>query len=114
MNLWLDDIRPAPEGWRWVKTAPEAVAWLGSGDVEVLSLDHDLCSVEALPHMPDWTGYDVICWLERHPTWWPENGVRVHSMNPAGAARIQDVIDRHGRVDLTAEFDALAQEMKGR
>ena len=24
VNLWLDDVRPAPEGWLWVKTAQEA------------------------------------------------------------------------------------------
>lgn len=42
MKLWLDDVRPAPEGWTWVKTVDEARARLVAGGVDHLSLDHDL------------------------------------------------------------------------
>jgi hypothetical protein len=100
MTLWLDDIRPP---WKhgyfsatWAKTAEEAIALLGTGQVRFASLDHDL-SVEAT--LGNWqnekTGYDVVCWLEEHPEFWPPEGVRVHSMNPAGRARMQTVIDKH-------------------
>ena len=72
------------------------------GRVEFASLDHDL----AEEHYP-WncdsienakgTGYDVVCWLEKNPQFWPKNGVKVHSMNPAGRARMEAVIDMRYR-----------------
>lgn len=46
MKLWLDDIRPAPTGWTWVKTAEEALSLLKTGTVEEASLDHDLDMAE--------------------------------------------------------------------
>lgn len=100
MNLWLDDIRPPWKhgciGWEWVKTVEEAIAILETGKVRKASLDHDL-SEEATMGMPkrgERTGYTVVCWMEENAVWPPE-GVSVHSMNPVGRKRMQDVIDRH-------------------
>lgn len=67
MKLWLDDIRPAPEGWVWAKTYDEAihhltsmktalaretpmpdlglVSWLEFWTITHMSLDHDLADV---------------------------------------------------------------------
>ena len=60
MNVWLDDLRNAPEGFDvHVKTAQEAINLLKSGHVEVISLDHDLGEGAG-------TGYDVACFIERH------------------------------------------------
>lgn len=42
MRLWLDDVRPAPDGWVWVKTARDAIALLAAVGVAEISLDHDL------------------------------------------------------------------------
>lgn len=101
MTLWLDDIR---EPWKhgyvgadWVKTAAEAIAALQTGKYDFASLDHDL-SVKATMGQPapgEETGYTVVCWLEEHPEFWPAQGVRVHSLNPTGAARMRGVIDAH-------------------
>jgi hypothetical protein len=98
MKLWLDDIRDPAHfgcvGWTWAKTADEAIAYLKTGEVTEASLDHDL-SVEASIGSADWrtevTGYDVVCWMEEHNVW-PRNGTRVHSMNPAGKARMEYAI----------------------
>jgi hypothetical protein len=124
MNLWLDDIRdPARHGclgWTWVKTAQEAIAAYESGEVEKSSLDHDLGMCDACasadtdekvqrvreslirmngtasycscPH--NGTGYDVVLWLEETGRW-PTEPPRVHSANPAGAARMRQAIQRH-------------------
>ena len=27
MKIWIDDCRPAPEGYKWVKTVNEAKIW---------------------------------------------------------------------------------------
>jgi hypothetical protein len=106
MNLWLDDIREPWKfgctGWEWAKTAEEAIALLKTGKVEKAYLDHDLTEeqmYECVYGVPatdgQKSGYDVVRWLEEHPEFWPKEGVVVHSMNPAGRSRMQQVIDRH-------------------
>lgn len=105
MRLWLDDVRDPANfgcvGWTWAKTADEAIAHLFSGVVERASLDHDLTPAQTLP--ADGTiktdgeksGYDVVCWLEQNPQFWPTGGVEVHSQNPAGIQRMRQVVDKH-------------------
>lgn len=88
MKIWLDDIRTPPEGWEWARTAQEAIALLETGNVEEISLDHDLGEILS--------GYDVACWIERAvfdkrirlPIW------HVHSANPVGRARIIAALER--------------------
>lgn len=109
MKLWLDDIRAPHEhgclGWAWAKTAAKAITYLRTGEVTEASLDHDLTDEQMVKggffgqvhedgHK---SGYDVVCWLEQHPEFWPINGVKVHSANPSGAARMRQVINRHYR-----------------
>lgn len=113
MTLWLDDIRqPWKHGYvgaDWVKTADEAIAALKTGKYDFASLDHDLSEMATIGILQpgEKTGYDVVCWLEQNPQHWPENGVRVHSMNPAGAERMRRVIEAHyGR-----RFDPLSRRI---
>ncbi len=58
MKLYLDDERPTPAGWIGVKWPDEAIAYLETGSVTDLSLDHDLGDDER------GTGNDVVLWLE--------------------------------------------------
>jgi hypothetical protein len=96
IRLWLDDVRdPALHGhigWTWVQTAEEAIRLLAEGHVWTASLDHDLSDRMAAGAI-DWrdeaTGYDVVLWLEEHPDRFPPGGVKVHSQNPAGRARME-------------------------
>lgn len=90
MKLWLDDLRPAPEGWVWVKTAWDAIEVLGRGGVAEVSLDHDLGGDE------HGTGQMVASWIEAEAyhgrlarlAW------RIHSMNPIGAERMKLALER--------------------
>ena len=94
MKLWLDDTRKPPDStWAWVRTAEEATAWLRQDIVSEASLDHDLDLANL--GKENFTGYDVVCWLEKHPVHWPWDGVEVHSMNPVGAEKMRVVINRH-------------------
>jgi hypothetical protein len=97
IELWLDDCRDPTffghSGWFWVTTAAEAINVLSTGRVTIASFDHDLGFLE--DGEDEESGYDVICWLESNPEFWPPEGVSVHSSNPVGAARMQQVIDRH-------------------
>jgi hypothetical protein len=105
--MWLDDIRdPKNHGcadWTWVKTAHGAIQLLLTGDVTVASLDHDLGVAQSMygamgqigPPHDTGSGYDVVLFLEEHPEYWPPEGTYVHSANPAGRARMEQVVLRH-------------------
>jgi hypothetical protein len=69
VKLWLDDERDpdepfireefgSQEDMLWVKTAPAAISRLVDGNVEYISLDHDLGAAKA------GTGADVARWIE--------------------------------------------------
>ncbi len=71
MKVFLDDIRPAPDGWVLARWPEDVIELMKSGEVEEISLDHDLsdpfvggqgyCS-----STPERTGYDVLLWIEPH------------------------------------------------
>jgi hypothetical protein len=89
MKIWLDDIRPMPDGFDiHVMKASEAISYLKAGNVELISLDHDLGD-EA-----NGTGYDVAKFIEEaafnrilKPL-----VVRVHSANPVGISNMERAI----------------------
>jgi len=39
-------------------------------------------------------GYDVVRWMDKHNVW-PAQGVRIHSANARGAARMKQLVDAH-------------------
>ena len=92
IRLWVDDERPAPDGWRWAKTSSEAIGRLAGvysddpSPVTELSLDHDLGG--------DDTTRPVVLWLCEHGSW-PET-VRVHTANPVGRDWLVGMVDRYG------------------
>lgn len=112
VNMWLDDVRPAPEGWVHVTTAWEAIALIKAGKVARASLDHDLglCSPcerkeEAFKDLADhtgrrvrnctcMTGYKLCLWMAENNKW-PDEKPVVHSANPVGAFAMRAIIDRY-------------------
>jgi len=88
MRIWLDDERPMPEGYdKHVRTAAEAIAFLESGTVTAISLDHDLGESGG-------TGYQVACFIEEgafRKTLLPME-VSIHSANPVGRGRMEQAI----------------------
>jgi hypothetical protein len=93
VRVWLDDERAAPEGWVHVRTPEEAIELLRGGDVQELSLDHDL-GLDAGAR--ERTGYDVLLWLEaevgaRRAR--PPAAMTVHSGNVAAVKRMEQAIE---------------------
>lgn len=86
VKLWLDDVRPAPDGWVRAFTAGEAIAHFARGTVILASLDHDLGPSDA------GTGYDVLAWIEKamaaHAWYGPMPEIYIHSANPVGRANM--------------------------
>ena len=92
MKLWVDDERPAPEGWVWAKTVSEARWALMCGragwhqKVSEVSLDHDLGG--------DSTTREVVLWMCEND-YWPEI-IRVHTANPVGRDWLVGMINKYG------------------
>jgi hypothetical protein len=93
INIWLDDERKpnnniipcsgSCSNWTWIKDAKTCIEAVETGNVRIISLDHDLGG--------ELTGYDVAKHIEqlcyegkiRCPVW------NVHSQNPIGAQNIK-------------------------
>lgn len=85
MKLWVDDLRPAPPGWVWVKHASEAIDILPKTDVSDIALDHDLGFDET-------TRSVVLFMAERNI--WPR--VHILTANPVGRAWIEGMVQTYG------------------
>lgn len=91
MRLWLDDVRPAPEGWVAVSSVDDAIEQMRAGQVTDASLDHDLGDYAHLGG----DGYRLVMWMAEHDTW-PSHSIAVHSANPVGRDRMLSTIDTYG------------------
>lgn len=83
LKIWLDDKRPAPEGWMAENDVRLALHFIKNSAVEEISLDHDLGDEN------EYTGYDVLKkieqWLaERYITPSCVPIIRIHTANPVG------------------------------
>ncbi len=105
MNLYVDDMREAPDGWVHATTVADAKTAIELGFVDLLSLDHDMgvCSackslgpLNWCPHIEDGTA--LINWMEEF-NMWPTARPVVHSQNPVARKRMEAAIERHyGRI----------------
>ena len=112
MKLWIDDVRPAPEGYVWVKSVSEAKEiiifcenpniWPSYNpfkhgkkyepiEIELLDIDHDAGDYGP----PDYI--KVLDWLEATGRNYP---IRIHSMNPVGVANMRAIIKRNGWTEV--------------
>lgn len=96
MKLWIDDVRPAPEGYMWGKSVRrtkeliELIESTGAGNMlELIDLDHD-----AGDYAYDGGDYiKLLDWLEATGRNYP---IRIHSMNPVGVANMRAIIEKNG------------------
>jgi len=88
MRVYLDDVRVAPAGWVQARWPDEVIALLQSGDVQELSLDHDLGDDQR------GTGYDVLTWIEEAVALraFKPPRIAVHSANTAARIRMESAI----------------------
>lgn len=93
MKIWIDDIRPAPDGYIWIKSVNDAkrviTYYENLINIDVIDIDHD-----AGQYSED--GGDYICLLD----WLEETGrnypIHIHSMNPVGVENMKRIIQRNG------------------
>ena len=94
LKLWLDDVRPAPEGYVRevsVEGAKIVIAFFEftHEPIELIDIDHD-----AGEYVNDGGDYiKLLDWLEETGRNYP---IRIHSMNPVGVANMRRIIQRNG------------------
>lgn len=98
MKIWVDDVRPAPEGYIWCKSVNEAkMKVVDSIQLRFakpfIDMDHDAGDYA-------WDGGDYIKLLD----WLEEMGydatIRIHSMNPVGVENMRRIIQRNGWTEV--------------
>lgn len=102
MKLWIDDVRPAPEGYSgWCKSVLQAKAVIQALEqCKDIFIDHD-CNIELIDIDHDAGEYvnsggdyiKLLDWLEETGRNYP---IRIHSMNPVGVANMRRIIERNG------------------
>lgn len=106
MKLWIDDVRPAPNMYVWLKSVDEAKECIefleeqlakrplnlrrySGNNIEVIDIDHDAGDYSRF-------GGDYIRLLD----WLEETGrnypIHIHSMNPIGVANMRSIIEHNG------------------
>ena len=109
MKLWIDDVRPMPEGYgqhvRSVNKAKEVIleqeefyrelaescGW--EFEIELIDIDHD-----AGDYACDGGDYiKLLDWLEETGRNYP---IRIHSMNPVGVMNMRAIIEKNGWTEV--------------
>lgn len=90
LKVWLDDERPAPDGWTPVRWPEEAISLINKGNVSHISLDHDLGDDD------HGTGYDVLLWVEEQVHINPDfvlPDINIHTANPSASDKMHRALD---------------------
>lgn len=108
MKIWVDDVRPAPEGYKWFDTVNKVKNFImftedinhryriftsdsimPEDEIELIDLDHD-----AGDYAADGGDYiKILDWLEETGRRYP---IRIHSANPVGVANMRRIIEKNG------------------
>ena len=101
MKLWIDDLRPAPAGYTWVKTVNDAKWYIESAEeieeifptgtpvIKLIDIDHDAGNFVR-------NGSDYIKLLDRLEETGRNYPIRLHSMNPVGVQNMRAIINKNG------------------
>ena len=124
MKLWIDDVRPAPEGYIWCKSVNEAKKiisysetmikhyidilisdglpqWIRvstKSDLEKVVIDIIDIDHDAGDYASDGGDYiKLLNWLEETGRNHP---IHIHSMNPVGVQNMRRIIQRNGWTEV--------------
>lgn len=109
MKLWIDDVRPAPEGYMWCKSVNKAKGMItmiedifgkysiytpSTGEsrkeiIELIDIDHD--AGDYVNQGGDYIKF--LDWLEETGRNYP---IHIHSMNVVGVANMRRIIQKNG------------------
>ena len=93
IKIWVDDIRPAPNGYLWLKSVDDFINYVEQHGIEgiaVFDFDHDAGDYAS-------AGGDYIKCLDYLESIGAQGiNVRVHSANPVGVKKMRQVIAKNG------------------
>lgn len=100
MKLWIDDIRPAPEGYVRIRTVDEAKRTISYysrridfdkviDEIELIDIDHDAGNFAK--YGGDYI--EILNWLEETRRNYP---IHIHSQNSVGVENMRRIIKRNG------------------
>lgn len=89
MKVYLDDERNTPDGWHRVYWPDEMIDLLKEGNVEEISLDHDLGDDDR------GTGYHVLLWIEEEIVFnnFKPPIIHIHTGNPSARIRMEAAVE---------------------
>lgn len=102
MKLWIDDVRPAPEGYNWCRSVYTAITEItrhtytslrNNDPVELIDIDHD--AGDYAQYGGDYI--EVLNFLEENGLNYP---IRIHSMNPVGIENMRAIICRNNWTEV--------------
>ena len=95
MKLWIDDLRPAPSGYIWVKSVKAAIWQYEHNMIDdniLIDLDHD-----AGDYASEGGDYiKLLDWLEAKNIVDTGYSFHLHSMNPVGVQNMRAIIEKNG------------------
>ena len=95
LKIWVDDVRPAPEGYVWLKSVNEVKKYLADPhilcnyEIKLIDLDYD-----AGDYAKD--GGDYVRILDYLEIVGYNGDLRIHSMNPVGVQNMRNIIQKNG------------------
>lgn len=109
MKLWIDDVRPAPEGYVLCRSVNETIEIIELVEsfyvynsttkeerrvvIELIDIDHD-----AGDYASDGGDYiRLLDWIEETGRNYP---IRIHSMNPVGVENMRRIIRKNGWTEV--------------
>lgn len=91
MKLWIDDIRPAPDGFIWCKSVNQAKAAITAYEHQY-SCDNILIDLDN-----DGEDYfEILEWLEEKNIVDTGYFFKIHFKNPIGIMKMEDIIHHNG------------------
>ena len=110
MKLWIDDVRPAPEGYIWLKSVNDAMKFIYETElklitafktgwnhkkyrIELIDIDHD--AGDFAKYGGDYI--KLLDWLEETGRDYP---IHIHSQNSVGVQNMRRIIERNGWKEL--------------
>lgn len=107
MKIWVDDVRPAPEGYVWCQSTNHALRTIvaNADEVEIIDLDHDAGDfakvggdfINVLKEL------ERLCRLGTCELWTARCNnykFRLHSMNPVGVQNMRAILQKHGWTEI--------------
>lgn len=100
MKLWVDDLRPAPPGYTWIKSVDMAKVMIQSNGlvnrngsvwyIDELNLDHDAGDFAC--NGGDYI--EILKWMEQKGI--NDIPIHLHTQNPVGRMNMRAIIEHNG------------------